>query len=171
MVALGFLLNAILYALVLAGIRSGTKLAEELLGDAGLLWPIYGTLIALQVLVALLLLRRHPTGWVLAMLSLVTQNSIFGWYLPHGIPMWLGLLALFAIYMIVSAPFRAVRGGGQNGSGYHPGWRALHTIIWIGFVGLLFWVAYTFFPGVHELVDQLMWAANLTVSTISDTIA
>ena len=110
-------------------------------------------------------------GWILAMMSLVTQNSIFGWYLPHGIPMWVGLLALFAIYMIVSAPLRAVRSGGQNGSGFHPGWRALHTIIWIGFVGLLFWVAYTFFPGVHELVDQLMWAANLTVSTISDTIA
>ena len=27
----------------------------------------------------------------------------------------------------------------------------------------MFWVAYTFFPGVREMVDQLMWAANLTV--------
>ncbi len=110
-------------------------------------------------------------GWALAMLSLVTQNSIFGWYLPHGIPMWVGLLALFAIYMIVSAPFRAIRGNGNHAAGYHPGWRALHAVIWICFVVLVSWVAYTFFPGVRELVDQLMWAANLTVSTISDTIA
>ena len=35
---------------------------------------------------------------------------------------------------------------------------------------MLFWGAYTFFPGVRELVDQLMWAANLTATTISETI-
>ena len=90
-------------------------------------------------------------GWALAMLSLVTQNSIFGWYLPHGIPMWVGLLALFAIYMIVSAPFRAIRGNGNHAAGYHPGWRALHAVIWICFVVLVSWVAYTFFPGVRSL--------------------
>ena len=35
---------------------------------------------------------------------------------------------------------------------------------------LLFWVAYHYFPGVRELVDSLMWAANLTATTISETI-
>ncbi len=53
----------------------------------------------------------------------------------------------------------------------HPGWSALHGLMWIGFVVVMFWFAYTFFPGVRELVDSLMWAANLTVSTIRETIA
>jgi hypothetical protein len=43
--------------------------------------------------------------------------------------------------------------------------------MWLGFTVLFFWIAYTVFPGVHELVDQLMWAADLTVSNISETIS
>ena len=34
----------------------------------------------------------------------------------------------------------------------------------------MFWLAYTFVPGVRQLVDNLLWAANLTATTISDTI-
>jgi phage shock protein PspC (stress-responsive transcriptional regulator) len=108
-------------------------------------------------------------GWALAMVSLVTQHSIFGWGLPHGVPLWVGIIGLILVYMLISAPLKAVRNGGQQG--HHPGWRALHTVVWICTVLLLLWVAYTFFPGIHELFDQLMWAANLTVSTISETIA
>jgi phage shock protein PspC (stress-responsive transcriptional regulator) len=108
-------------------------------------------------------------GWALAMVSLVTQHTIFGWGLPHGVPLWVGIVGLVLVYMLVSAPLKAVRNGGQQG--YHPAWRALHTVVWICTVLLLLWAAYTFFPGIHELFDQLMWAANLTVSTISETIA
>jgi phage shock protein PspC (stress-responsive transcriptional regulator) len=108
-------------------------------------------------------------GWILSMISLATQHSIFGWHLPHSIPLWVGILALVMIYVVISAPFKMVRNG-QHVAGYHPGWRALHGLIWIGFVVLMFWAAYTFFPGVRELVDQLMWAANLTATTIRETI-
>jgi phage shock protein PspC (stress-responsive transcriptional regulator) len=110
-------------------------------------------------------------GWILAMFSLVTQHSIFGWGLPHGVPLWLGIVALVVIYLIVSAPLKMVRGGAHRDAGYHPAWRALYGLIWLGFVVLLFWAAYNFFPGVREVVDSLMWAANLTVSNISETIA
>ena len=65
---------------------------------------------------------------------------------------------------------RAIRYGGHASAGHHPGWGALHGFLWIGFTVLLFWVAYTFFPGVQEVVDQLMWAANLTIENISETI-
>ena len=108
-------------------------------------------------------------GWAFAMMSLITQHTIFGWGLPHGMPLWVGIVALIFAYLLISAPLKAVRHGGQHG--YHPGWRTLHSVVWICAVVLLFWAAYTFFPGVRELVDSLTWAANLTVSTISDTIA
>jgi phage shock protein PspC (stress-responsive transcriptional regulator) len=109
-------------------------------------------------------------GWILAMVSLVTQHSIFGWGLPHGVPLWVGLLALVGIYFAVSAPLRAVRNGGHQAAGHHPAWRAVHAVIWIGAVLMLFWAAYAFLPGIRELVDNLMWAANLTATTINETI-
>ena len=108
--------------------------------------------------------------WILAMFSLVTQHSIFGWYLPHGMPWWVGIIALVLIYSAISAPLRMMRHAGQQHANSHPAWGALHGLMWIGFTVLLFWAAYTFFPGVRELIDSLMWAANLTVSTISETI-
>jgi len=108
--------------------------------------------------------------WVLAMMSLITQHTIFGWGVPHGMPMWLAIVGLVTLYLMVAAPLKAVRNGGHQAAGAHPGWRALHGLMWIGCTVLFFWIAYTVFPGVRELVDQLMWAADLTVSTISETI-
>jgi phage shock protein PspC (stress-responsive transcriptional regulator) len=106
-------------------------------------------------------------AWILALVSLVTQHTIFGWTLPLGIPLWVAIVALFVLYIALATPLRMIRHGG----GYHAGWGALHALMWMGFAVLLFWCAYTFFPGIRELVDQLMWAANLTVTTISETIA
>ena len=109
-------------------------------------------------------------AWILAMISLVTQHSIFGWGLPHGVPLWVGIIVLIAIYAAISAPLKAVRNGGHQAAGYHPAWRAVHAIIWMAAVALLLWSAYTFVPGIRELVDNLMWAANLTASNISETM-
>jgi phage shock protein PspC (stress-responsive transcriptional regulator) len=109
-------------------------------------------------------------GWILAMFSLVTQHSIFGWSLPHHIPTWVGLLILLGIYGAIATPLRFVRDGGHQAAGYHPAWRAMHAVIWMAAVALLLWGAYTFLPGVRDLVDNLMWAANLTATTISETL-
>jgi phage shock protein PspC (stress-responsive transcriptional regulator) len=109
-------------------------------------------------------------AWILALISLVTQQTVFGLALPHGMPLWVGILLLVFIYFAISTPLKMVRHGGHQAAGYHPGWGALHGLIWIGFTAVFFWLAYTFFPGVRELVDQLMWAAELTVSNISETI-
>jgi phage shock protein PspC (stress-responsive transcriptional regulator) len=108
--------------------------------------------------------------WSLALLSLVTQQTVFGFGLPHGMPLWVGILLLCMLYFAISAPLKAIRHGGHQAAGNHPGWGALHFLMWVGFTALFFWLAYTFFPGVRELVDQLMWAADLTVSNISNTI-
>jgi len=108
--------------------------------------------------------------WILALVSLITQHTVFGWSLPHGMPLWVGILVLVMVYVAITAPLKMIRHGGHQAAGLHPGWGALHGLMWIGFTVLIFWLAYSFFPGVHELVDQLMWAADLTVSNISETI-
>ena len=110
-------------------------------------------------------------AWVLALVSLIAQQTVFGWALPHGMPLWVGILVLALLYFAISTPLKMIRHGGQQSAGYHPGWAALHGLMWLGFTVLFFWIAYTVFPGVHELVDPLMWAADLTVSNISETIS
>jgi phage shock protein PspC (stress-responsive transcriptional regulator) len=110
-------------------------------------------------------------AWVLALVSLIAQQTVFGWHLPHGMPLWVGILVLAMLYFAISTPLKMIRHGGRQAAGYHPGWAALHGLMWLGFTVLFFWIAYTVFPGVHELVDQLMWAADLTVSNISETIS
>lgn len=109
-------------------------------------------------------------SFILGLFSLITQHNVFGLAMPHGMPLWVGIVLMVLAYIVVSAPLRMIRHGGQPNGGSHAGWGALHALMWIGFTVLLFWAAYTFFPGVHEVVDQLMWAANLTATTLSETL-
>jgi hypothetical protein len=120
--------------------------------------------------IAALISAALLVAFILALFSLVTQHTVFGWALPHGMPLWVGIVALAMLYIAISTPVRMIRHGGQQSAGYHPGWGAFHGLMWIGFVVLLFWVSYTYLPGVREVVDSLMWAANLTATTISETI-
>jgi hypothetical protein len=110
-------------------------------------------------------------GFILALVSLIAQHTVFGWELPYAIPMWVAIVALVAVYAMSATVVRLLRFGGASAAGHHPGWHALHTVVWISCTVLLFWLAYTFVPGVREVVDQLMWAANLTFENISETIA
>jgi phage shock protein PspC (stress-responsive transcriptional regulator) len=106
--------------------------------------------------------------WILSMISLLTQHSILGWSLPFGMPLWVGIVGLVLVYVVVSAPFKMVRDAGTGGR-THAGWRALHNVVFICAVVFMFWAAYTFIPGVSALFDNLLWAADLTISTISDS--
>jgi phage shock protein PspC (stress-responsive transcriptional regulator) len=110
-------------------------------------------------------------AFILTLLSLIAQQTVFGWVLPHHVPFWVGIVMLVVLYSFAATIVRAFRhGGGYSGGAYHPGWAALHSVIWIGCTLLLFWVAYMFFPGVREVIDQLTWAANLTFENLSATI-
>jgi phage shock protein PspC (stress-responsive transcriptional regulator) len=109
--------------------------------------------------------------FILALVSLIAQHTIFGWDLPHGIPLWVGIIAVVVVYAFASVLVRVLRYGAGTPGVHHPGWAALHTIVWIGSALLIFWVAYTFVPGVGEVVDQVIWAADLTVDNLSQTLA
>jgi phage shock protein PspC (stress-responsive transcriptional regulator) len=109
-------------------------------------------------------------GFILGVVTLIAQHSIFGWDLPYSIPLWVAIVALALVYAMSATVVRLLRFGGSTPAAHHPGWGALHTVVWICCTLLLFWLAYTFFPGVREVVDQLMWAANLTFENLSETI-
>ncbi len=130
--------------------------------------PVSNGIMAITLPIAAFIGAVMFVAWILATFSLITQQSIFGWGLPHGVPLWVGIVALAFIYFAASAPLKYVR---HRSQGYHPGWGALHGLMWIAGTVLLLWGAYHVFPGVREVMDQLMWAANLTVTTLSETIA
>jgi hypothetical protein len=100
-VAFGFLLNALLFASVLADIRQGTRLAERLLSEAGWLWPSYVAFIAIDVLIALLLLRRHPFGWVLAMIVICISLALYlaGWFIGSPEFIRMAIYSAMALYL------------------------------------------------------------------------
>ena len=109
-------------------------------------------------------------AFVLGMVQLVAQHSIFGWDLPYGVPLWVAIVGLVMAYIIAAQLVRAIRHGGFASGRMHPGWAALHTVLWVCFTSLLLWVAYMFIPGIRETADQLLWAANLTIENLSETI-
>ena len=109
-------------------------------------------------------------AFILGMIELVAEHSLFGWHLPYGMPLWAGIVGLVIAYTIAASLVRAIRYGASPEVGRHPGWSALHTVLWVTSTLLLFWVAYTFIPGVSEIVDQVTWAVSLTFQNISDTI-
>jgi len=144
-------------------LRVATANAAPIASGAGRV--ISGVLVPIAAIVNAVIF----VAFILAIFSLVTQHSIFGWDLPHHMPWWVGIVGLALAYSVIASVLRIARHSSHPGS-YHPGWGALYGLLWLGSTVLLFWAAYTFFPGVHELVDQLMWAANLTATTISETI-
>ncbi len=100
-VAMGFLLNALLFAGVLAHIRDGARLAERVLSDAGWLSPTYLALIALDVLIALLLLRRNPFGWVLAMIVICLSLALYlaAWFIGSPEYIRMAIYSAMALYL------------------------------------------------------------------------
>jgi hypothetical protein len=106
----------------------------------------------------------------LALVSLLAQQTIFGWDLPYGMPLWVGVIGLVIAYTIAASVVRALRYGASPHATGNAGWAAVHTVVWICSTLLLFWLAYTFIPGVSEIVDQVSWAVNLTFENITQTI-
>jgi hypothetical protein len=69
--------------------------------------------------------------------------------------MWTGVLALIAIYAVVSWPLRAARYASYR-SVTHPGWFVVwDSLLWLGMVALLSWMALRYVPAVRELIHDL----------------
>jgi phage shock protein PspC (stress-responsive transcriptional regulator) len=110
-------------------------------------------------------LALFTIGWVLALVSLVTTGAIFGWWLPHDVPFWVGIIVLIVLYNLVAWPIKAARRAAYYpGGGYHGPWVAA----WDGVVGLailfaLGWYGYHHVAEVRDLFDHLSRAFDRTV--------
>ena len=83
------------------------------------------------------------------------DGAIFGWELPSDTPMLTGVLVLIALYAVVSWPLRAARYASYR-SVTHPGWFVVwDSLLWLGMVALLSWLAFHYVPEVRELILDL----------------
>jgi phage shock protein PspC (stress-responsive transcriptional regulator) len=146
-----------------AQVRSATAQAVPHVSGAARIISI--VLVPIAALLGALLF----VGFILGLIELVAQHTIFGWDLPLSFPLWVSVVVLVLAYSLANMLVRAIRYGTVPASSQHPGWAALHTVVWISSVLLLLWVAYTFIPGIREIVDQLVWATGLTIDNLSDT--
>ena len=126
----------------------------------------YAAHVVTGILMAILgiVLVVFTIGMVLAVISLVTTGAIFGWWLPNGVPFWVGIIVLIVLYNIVAWPLKAARRAAYHPAlGYHGAWVAP----WDGLFGIailvvLAWYGYHHVPAVHDLIDHVTHAFEST---------
>jgi phage shock protein PspC (stress-responsive transcriptional regulator) len=95
--------------------------------------------------------------FLVALAQLVTRGAIFGWEPPADIPLWADILILFVVLHICSTPLRVVRHAAYYTHGPSTNvWFALWgSILWVGFVIVLFWLAYQYWPDLQQFLQEM----------------
>jgi phage shock protein PspC (stress-responsive transcriptional regulator) len=98
--------------------------------------------------------------WIVALVSLLATGSVLGVPLPIGLPVWAGVLCLFVLYHFLVWPLKALRrayywnaAGGPFGA--PPFTYAFDSLVGIGFVVVLVWLAAHHLPQIHEAFRNL----------------
>jgi phage shock protein PspC (stress-responsive transcriptional regulator) len=132
----------------------------------------------------------HPGSWLLypilsilclvitlvcigSVISLLTGGSVFGIYLPSGIPTWLGIILLIMFFNMIVWPLKAAKRSMKYGGWYGPGYpgpvtHLVHTVMWIAFLVLIvsFLGHHSF--RFHEAVDSLPHELHRAVDSVRD---
>jgi phage shock protein PspC (stress-responsive transcriptional regulator) len=112
--------------------------------------------------------------WFYASLSLVASGAAFGMTLPAGIPLWIGLIALFVVYRFIVWPLKAARHALRFNAGYgywpHGGLMMgfVDSFVWLGMLVVLVWVADHYVPQAHEALQNLPPAVHHATDQLRD---
>ena len=102
---------------------------------------------------------------ILAALSLVHTGALWGLPLPAGVPLWVGLVGVFFTCHFLTLPLRGMRGGWYQGRSCGSGF--FDTIVGLGFLVLMVWLADRYVPEVHEAIKQLPAYLHRAVDTVA----
>ncbi|HSY16681.1 MAG TPA: PspC domain-containing protein [Candidatus Acidoferrales bacterium] len=100
-------------------------------------------------------------GFIIAVISLLTSGTLAGLALPSGVPVWLAIVLLLIAYNLIVWPIKVARhvfyrygiyGGRPGPRVFLSLWEAF---IWIIFVGVLAWLAFTHLPEVQAAVRNI----------------
>jgi phage shock protein PspC (stress-responsive transcriptional regulator) len=91
---------------------------------------------------------------VVAIVSLARNGAVFGWALPPDVPLWVGIVGVWILYWMITAPVRAGRHAAyQTVAGWHAGWAGMLEMV---FLLLFLWLAYTYVPPFRDLMNGLL---------------
>src|SRR5581483_1176949 len=113
---------------------------------------LHGVLSPITELVGALLF----IAFLIVLVSLLTHHRLFGWWLPHDIPVWLGIVILVVLYRTIAAPLRQARYAAYYGTPVVPGWVALWgALVWLALVSFLCWMAWQHWADVQEFFQDI----------------
>jgi phage shock protein PspC (stress-responsive transcriptional regulator) len=120
--------------------------------------PGYGTQVAAGFVLPLLsvISAALTVACLVPVASLLSTGEVLGWRLPLDVPPWAAMLALVAVFALVTAPLRAVRHATYEALGSRRGW----FVFWDGvlrfaLVVLALWFVVRFVPGADDLFRDL----------------
>lgn len=117
--------------------------------------PIFGVITAVLSLV-----------WILAVLSLVSTHTIFGWPLPFHFPIWVVIVILFVLLQAVTSPLKFMHYHNRYGYGHPLGGVIAFcaSTAWLVFLAVAVWIAYNNIPEVYDFIQNLINAWNHLVN-------
>jgi phage shock protein PspC (stress-responsive transcriptional regulator) len=109
--------------------------------------PIFGIITAVLSLV-----------WILAVLSLISTHTVFGWPLPFHFPIWVAIVILLVLLQAVTAPFKFMHFQTRYGYGHPLGsvFALFASTAWLVFLAFAVWIAYNNIPEVHYFIQNLI---------------
>ena len=127
---------------------------------AGVLMPLFSFLhLVLFVLLAFLVF------------TLIDSGQVFGWALPDGFPLWVGVIGLLVLYSMVSAPLHHGQRAAAVAYGDPPvpGAALVSAMLSIGLAVFFFWLVIDNLPEIGEfLQNDLAPAIRRMVQSIRD---
>lgn len=117
--------------------------------------PIFGIVTAVLSLV-----------WILAVWSLVSTHTVFGWPLPFRFPLWVGIVILLVLLQAVTAPLKSMHYHTRYGYGNPLGCviALCASTAWLVFLTVAVWIAYNHVPEVHDFIQSLPYVWNNIVN-------
>jgi phage shock protein PspC (stress-responsive transcriptional regulator) len=111
--------------------------------------------------------------WIVALVSLLATGTVFGVLLPAGVPVWAGVLCLFALYLFLAWPLKAMRRAyywnAAGGPFFAPPFiYAFDAFVGIGFVVVLLWLAGHHLPQIHEACRNIPPLFHEAVNAVKD---
>jgi phage shock protein PspC (stress-responsive transcriptional regulator) len=110
-------------------------------------------------------------AFLIMLVSLITHHRIFGWWLPHDIPLWLGIVILVVLYRAIAAPLQQARYAAYYGTPFSHGWLALWgALVWLGLVIFLSWLAWQHWAEVQAFIQDLVNGLRKMIEQPPDSV-
>jgi phage shock protein PspC (stress-responsive transcriptional regulator) len=92
--------------------------------------------------------------WTL--IEMVKHHTFFGWWLPHDIPLWVGIVFLIVLYRVIASPLNQARYAAYHGAPVGHAWVALvGALVWLALVLFLGWLAWQHWDEVLDFLQGL----------------